>query len=205
LSEKLSYLFEAELGQQISSENLKAVVENAIDTLVNEPSLKTQWQHLYIFLGDLPIYSDLAEKLTNLTSNFDFVSLYHSDPHVAFLALTIASDHAANTANEDLRTKLEEALVAIAAIINAQDQVEQVSDEIADQMLECIIRLSVRANNPQATSESLNNLIKRISRIWTRFVDRRVVGLSRSARELPVNQLHGAWTTILLVRALRVV
>lgn len=203
LSEKLSSLLNAELGQQISSESLKAVVENAIDTLVNEPSLKAQWQYLFVFLGDLPIYSDLAEKLTRLISNFDFVDLYHLDRHTAFSALMVASDHAANTANEELRTKLEEALVAIAAIIDTQDQVERVDDEIADHMLECILKLSVKANNPQVTSQFLNNLLERISRIWIRFADRRVVGLSRTVQELPVNQLHGAWTTILLTRALR--
>ena len=115
----------------------------------------------------------------------------------------VAADHAANTLNENLISKLEQELVAIAGLINFQEQTEQVDSEIADHVLESALKLAIRANDPRTTSHSLNSLLAKISHTWSGFAGRRAIGLSRTVQELPANQLHGAWTTVLLLRALR--
>lgn len=186
-----------------SSAHLKAFVESAINTLIDKPLAREKWLLIIALVGDLPIYSDLVEKLSNLIINLDFTELYRSEPSTALFALMLACDHAANFVNEDLRAKLEKELVAIAELITTQEQTKQVDDEISDLVLECVLKLTVKANDPRSTSRSLNNLFEKISRAWSRFAGRRANGLSRNVQELPINQLHGAWITNLLVRALR--
>jgi hypothetical protein len=75
---------------------LKAIVENAIDSLINEPSVaKEKWLIIITVIGDLPIYRDLREKLSNLLNNLDIVDLYRAEPSTSLFALMVASDHAA--------------------------------------------------------------------------------------------------------------
>lgn len=202
-SEYLAALLGEELGHSVSSAHLKAFVESAINTLIDKPLAREKWLLIIALVGDLPIYSDLVEKLSNLIINLDFTELYRSEPSTALFALMLACDHAANSVNEDLRAKLEKELVAIAELITTQEQTKQVDDEISDLVLECVLKLTVKANDPRSTSRSLNNLFEKISRAWSRFAGRRANGLSRNVQELPINQLHGAWITNLLVRALR--
>jgi hypothetical protein len=190
-SEYLASLLGTELGQQIASEQLKAAVENAIDSLINEPSAKEKWLLIITVIGDLPIYRDLREKFNNLLNNLDIVELYRAEPSTALFALIVASDHAENSGDENLRSKLEQELVAIARVINSQEQKEPVNREIADYVIESALKLAVRANDPRTTSHSLNNLLERIFSAWPRLVSLRANGLSRGIRELPANQLHG--------------
>jgi len=201
-SEYLTSLLGTELGQQIASEQLKAVLENALDSLINEPSAKQKWLLIITVIGDLPIYTDLREKFNNLLNNLDIVELYRAEPSTALFAMMVASDHAANSGDENLRAKLEQELVAIARIINSQEQKELVNREIADYLIENALKLAVRANDPRTTSHSLNSLLERIFSAWPRLASLRANGLSRGVRELPANQLHGCWKTVLLLRAL---
>ncbi|MBW4547892.1 MAG: hypothetical protein KME25_26120 [Symplocastrum torsivum CPER-KK1] len=201
-SKYLASLLGTELGQQIASKQLKAVVENAINFLIDEPSAKEKWLLILTVIGDLPIYRDFAEKLSNLLNNLDIVELYRAEPSTSLFALMVASDHAANSGDENLRSKLEQELVAIARVINSQEQKELVNREIADYVIESALKLAVKANDPRTTSHSLNSLLERIFSAWPRLASLRANGLSRGVRELPANQLHGCWKTVLLLRAL---
>jgi hypothetical protein len=201
-SKYLASLLGTELGQQIASKQLKAAVENAINFLIDEPSAKEKWLLIITVIGDLPIYRDLREKFNNLLNNLDIVELYRAEPSTSLFALMVASDHAANSGEENLRSKLEQELVAIAKVINSQEQKEPVNREIADYVIESALKLAVRANDPRTTSHSLNSLLERIFSAWPRLASLRANGLSRGVRELPANQLHGCWKTVLLVRAL---
>ena len=201
-SEYLASLLGTELGQQIASDQLKAAVENALDSLINEPSAKQKWLLIITVIGDLPIYRDLREKFNNLLNNLDIVELYRAEPFTALFAMMVASDHAASSGDENLRSKLEQELVAIARVINSQEQKEPVNREIADYVIESALKLAVRANEPRTTSHSLNSLLERIFSAWPRLASLRANGLSRGVRELPANQLHGCWKTVLLLRAL---
>ncbi|MUL39429.1 hypothetical protein [Gloeocapsopsis dulcis] len=202
-SDYLMTLVGKDLGQQVSSKHLKSFVEDAIDTLINEPFSRVKWQLIVAVIGDLPIYNDLVEKLDNLIRSINFVEFYYSQASTALFALMVACNHAANTANEELRTQLEEELVAIARLINNQEQTQPVEDKISDLVLECVLKLAVRANDPRTTSRAFNRLFEQISFNWSHFIGRRANGLSRGLWELPANQLHGTWTTNLLVRTLR--
>lgn len=200
-SESLEILLGKDLGQQVSSNHLKAFVEAAIDTLINEPLSIEKWLLIIALIGDLPIYNHLKEKLDNLIRSSNFIKLYRSEASTALAALMVACGHAANTANEELRTQLEEELVAITRLINNQEQTQPVDDKTFDLVLECVLKLAVRANEPRTTSRALNRLFERIFRSWSPFIGRRAIGLSKVLRELPANQLHGTWTINLLVRA----
>ncbi|NER48521.1 MAG: hypothetical protein F6J92_17825, partial [Symploca sp. SIO1A3] len=201
-SEYLASLLGAELGEKIASQQLKAAVENAIDSLRNEPSAKEQWQVIMTVIGNLPIYSDLKEKLSNLLNSIDIVELYQTELLTSLWALMVASDHAANSDNEKLRSKLEQKLIEIAKEINSQEQQEPVDPKIADYLLESALKLTLRNNDPRTTSYSLNSLLEKICSTWPHFANLRLRGLSKGVGELPANQLHGCWKTVLLLRVL---
>ena len=199
----ITSLLGVELGNQIQSEQLKAVVENAINTLKTEPSAKKHWLSILAIIDNLPIYSDLVEKFTDLICSINIVELYQVEAETALFVLILASDHAANTSNENLRIKLEEQLLAIATLIDRQEKAEQVHNEIANNILEIILKLLIRPNDPCKTSSSLNSLLVKVFLTWPRLASTHAFGLSRSIQELPANQLHGCWVTGLLLRALR--
>ncbi|MEW6498143.1 MAG: hypothetical protein AB1589_37430, partial [Cyanobacteriota bacterium] len=201
-SEYLASLLGTELGQQIASEQLKAAVENAIDALVNDPASRDKWLLIITVIGDLPIYRDLVEKFSNLLNNINIIELYNAEPTTALFALMVASDHAVNSGDENLRSKLEQELVAISRLVKSQEQKEPVNREIADYVIESALKLAVRTNDPCTTSHSLNSLLEKILSAWPRLASWRTNWLSRGVRELPANQLHGCWKTVLLLRAL---
>ena len=99
--------------------------------------------------------------------------------------MRVASAHAVNSGDENLRYKLEQQLVEIAGLINFQEQQEIVSHDIANHILESALSLAVRANDPRTTSHSLNILLERIVSAWPRFTSVCANRLSRIVQELP--------------------
>ncbi len=200
-SEYLTALLGVNLGHQVSSDFLKETVESSIDTLIGDRLAMNEWRSITHFINDLPIYSDLIEKLDSLIESTNFIELYNLEPSTALSILMFACDHVANTTNEELRTKLQDELVEIARLINDQERVDSINNGISILILECTLKLALRHNNPRKTSNSYYSLFERIFRVWHRFGYERMYGFSRAIRELPANQLHGAWTVYLLARA----
>jgi len=204
-SDYLIPLLGADLGSQVASNNLKALVEDAIDALLTNPLSKNKWLVICAIILDLPIYKDLTDKLSSLVTNIDIVELYKKEPSTAIFAMIVASDHAVNTGNENLRLRLEEDLVQIAKLINFSEKIVQVDDEICANVLdvfEIALKLAIRPNEPRRTSSSLNMLLEKLFLIGLRLESRRVNGFFILSQGLPANQLHGCWKTILLLRAL---
>ncbi|MHC5739507.1 HTH domain-containing protein [Nostoc sp.] len=201
-SDYLTPLLGTDLGHQVASNNLKTRVENAIDTLSSEPLSKNEWLLIIGIILDLPIYKDLTDKLNSLVTNLNVVEIYKNEPFTAMFALIVASDHAVNTGNESLCSRLEQDLIQIASLINIQEKIEQVDDGIYANVLEIALKLAIRPNDPRRTSRSLNILLDKLFLTWLRFASRRVNGLFTVTQDLPANQLHGCWKTILLFRAL---
>lgn len=97
---------------------METIVENAIDDALLNPSVsRYKWRLIFFLIGDLPIYKDLAEKLSNLLNNLKMVDLYRAEPSTLFYAMRVASAHAVNSGDENLRYKLEQQLVEIAGLI----------------------------------------------------------------------------------------
>jgi hypothetical protein len=200
-SEYLTTLLGTNLGQQVSSDFLKETVESSINTLISDQISMKDWQSIIHFINDLPIYSDLVEKLNSLIQCTNFIELYNLEPFAALSILMFACDHVSNTANEELRTKLEDELVDIARLINDQERSNSINNGISALILECTLKLALRHNNPRKASSSSHRLFERVFSVWNRFGYERMYGFSRAIRELPANQLHGAWTAYLLARA----
>ncbi|MBE9009389.1 hypothetical protein IQ250_04135 [Pseudanabaenaceae cyanobacterium LEGE 13415] len=198
----LALVLGEDLAQQGTPDSLKATVERAIEMLETEPTNANQWNLLACILGDLPIYADLVERLSYLAKTTNFVELYEADPTIAFVALRVACDHTASTANEELRAKLEAELIAIARVIEIQERVSQ-NDNLSAQLLECALKVAVRANDPRGTSIFLNRLLEQIATAWYQFSDIYAENLALVTLNLPIDQLHGAWTINLKLRALR--
>ncbi len=190
------------LGHQVASAQLKAIVESALNAIVNDPFSRQNWLLIINLVGDLPIYSDLAETLSNLLNDLDIVELYRAEPSTASFALMLASYQVANSGNENLRSKVEQELVTIAGLINSQKQQELVAPEIVNHFLESVLNLPVKANDPHTTSRSLNSLLEKIFLACPHLANRLASGLYKVVQELPANQLHGCWKTVLLVRVL---
>ncbi|BAY59491.1 hypothetical protein NIES2135_63680 (plasmid) [Leptolyngbya boryana NIES-2135] len=199
----LSIVLGEDLARQGASDYLKAMVDTAIGVLETEPTCENQWSLLIYIIGDLPMYADLAEKLSHLAKTINFAELYDTQPTTTFLALRVACDHAANTTDEELRAKLETELIAIAQSVSLLEQSLQVDKEISEQLLECALKVTVRLNNPCMTSASLNKLLEKIATAWWRFSEIRAEGMCLTSFDLPANQLHYAWTANLKLRTLR--
>jgi len=97
--------------------------------------------------------------------------------------------------------RLEKDLVAIAKLIDIQEQTDQVDNEIAAYVLESAFKLAVRPNDPRTTSRPLNSLLERFF-VHGNVSSTRARGLYSVVQNLPANQLHGCWTAVLLLRAL---
>jgi len=192
-----------ELSQQVAPDYLESLVDGAISSLTVDPLAKNQWLLITAIIGDLPIYGALIEKLSYLISELKFIELYRAEPMTALTALMLACDHAANTVNEDLRSKLETELIEIAALTNTQGRPAQVDRAILDHVLECALRVTLRADDSYMTSYALNDLFKKIADACPQFAVIPAAILSRGVLDLPTSQLYGAWTTNLLMRALR--
>ncbi|WP_287453724.1 caspase family protein [Leptolyngbya sp. UWPOB_LEPTO1] len=199
----LALILGEDLAKQRSSDYLKAVVETAIEALETEPTSENQWSLLICIVGDLPIYADCAEKLSQLAQKINFVKLYEAQSTKAFLVLRVVCDHAANTADEELRAKLEAELIAIAKSASIQTQSLQTDKEISEQLLECALKVTVKPNSPRMTSASLNMLLEKIATAWWQFSKVHAEGMCLTSLNLPANQLHQSWTTNLKLRALR--
>ncbi|MHC5720790.1 MAG: hypothetical protein ACYTX0_54420, partial [Nostoc sp.] len=113
-------------------------------------------------IQDLPIYKDLTDKLNSLVTNLNVVEIYNNEPSTAMFALIVASDHAINTGNESLCSRLEQDLIQIASLINIQEKIEQVDDGIYANVLEIALKLAIRPNDPRRTSRSLNILLDKL-------------------------------------------
>jgi hypothetical protein len=87
-SKYLASLLGTELGYQAAPDKLKAMVESAVDALVNEPLSRDKWLVIIGVIGDLPIYSELVEKLSSLVNNLDIVELYRAEPSTALCTVT---------------------------------------------------------------------------------------------------------------------
>lgn len=86
---------------------------------------------------------------------------------------------------------------------NTQGRPAQVDRAILDHVLECALRVTLRADDSYMTSYALNDLFKKIADACPQFAVIPAAILSRGVLDLPTSQLYGAWTTNLLMRALR--
>jgi hypothetical protein len=195
-------LFGSELGQESSSGYLKSVTEAAINALDRNLQSQPDWFKLAAVVGDLPIYDELKDKLQSLLAKLNLASLFATNPQTAFLALNLASDQVAYIEDDSTRSRLQEGVVEIAKLLCEQQK--EADDNIAVQLLESTLSLSIKLNDPHQTSHTFTNLLERILYAWPSLANTSIYSVVlRFAQALPVRQLHGFWSLVLRLRALR--
>ena len=79
------------MSQYLASDKLKAIVEEAVQILEDNPLTEHAWLYLIAIVKDLPIYDDLKQGLKNILENLDILSLFEAKPSLAILAFEVAS------------------------------------------------------------------------------------------------------------------
>ncbi|MEA5512260.1 hypothetical protein VB715_21035 [Crocosphaera sp. UHCC 0190] len=195
----ISFFFRDRIASQVSSENLKSTVKEAIDNLSKDSLSDFHWKLMFIMVNSLPIYDDLVDELKALILKIDFIWLFNSNNKICLNALYFASGQIKYISDESLYFKLENRIVYIARLLS-QNSNDEIINDLEMLLLECIYRLSVKLNNPNFSSQVLSNLLLRIFNVWPTFLKNR--SLSKMAQELPAYQLHDFWNVVLLHRAL---
>jgi hypothetical protein len=195
----------SDLSQYIKSESLKSTVAGIIDKLENDPQEASNWTILNALVGDLPIDKELEEPLRKITRQINLANLYKINSTVAFLALEFISAQVGHIdIDNELKMHLEKQIIGLAEILNNCNLKTINNNEEMARLIESIFKVSVQANNPQATTTKASELLVKVVRIWPQLSDGHIYSaLFKFIQELPTEQLHGFWTVFLHVRALR--
>ncbi len=200
----LTPIFSAELAQYLESTSLKAIIEGAIQNLESDPTDLTQWKWLNAVVWDLPIYEDLGDSLKQIIAEINIAEWFKLNPDLGLLALDIASNQVNYIGNEEVRTHLENQVLALVTLLAEQETQDSVDENVIAQLIEAIFRLSVRPGNSYETSQHAVDLLVRAANAWQKLADTHLyAGLFKLIQELPIEQSQGFWKAFLHLRALR--
>jgi nucleoside phosphorylase len=200
----LAPIFGSELAQYLESSSLKTIIEGAIQNLESDPTDLTQWRWLNAVVWDLPIYEDLRDSLKQIIAEINIAEWFKLNPDLGLLALDIASNQVNYIGDGEVRTYLENQLLALVRLLAEQEAQSNVDENVIAQLIETIFRLSVRPENSYETSQHAADLLVRAANTWQKLADTHLyAGLFKLIQELPIEQLHGFWKAFLHFRALR--
>ena len=195
----ISFFLGDKIASQVSSENLKSTVKEAIDNLSKDSLSDLYWRLMFIMVNSLPIYDDLLDELKALIVKIDFIWLFNSNNKRCLDVLYFVSGQIKYISDESLYVKLENSIVDIARLLS-QNSNDEIRNDLEMLLLESIYHFSIKINSPNTSSQTFSNLLIQVLNVWPNFLKNR--SLSKMAQELPVAQLHGFWNVVLLHRAL---
>jgi hypothetical protein len=186
----------------LSSTGLKSLVCNALDKLENDPN-SIDWGTIDLVVGDLPIYSDLSNRLQALISAIDLAAIYEKDIFSALLAIRVASNEMVYWNDQELRSRFETSVLRLLKLAErSREDKQTVSfDAQVGALLEAALRLSIEPNNPQESSRRFSSLLRRMLDQMPALVEFFGAGFVSLLLQLPAAQLHGMWPFLLAVRA----
>jgi hypothetical protein len=199
-----SPLLGTELSQYLASDKLKAIVEEAVQILEDNPLTEYAWLRLIAIVKDLPIYDDLKQGLKNILENLDILSLLEAKPSLAILAFEVASSQIKYFEDEQLRLQLQNKVIYLAQLLANREKETNLDEKLIYRFIEIVFKLSAKSNNPRETSTALGILLKQVLSQWQSLAKTYLDPIMlRFVTELPIQQLHGLWEVILYLRAIR--
>jgi hypothetical protein len=202
-------IFEKDVSNLFSQENLKLLIEHAIDKLIEENNDFSNWSQLHAILDGLPPYENMVDQEILLFSGVDFAQLVEENIMLGIVALHIASLQEPYLNNKDLHTILRDEIVNVASVIynknlgdetNHQEQATEDSLRLHTHgiLLDSSLNLSMSSNQPVDDFEAL---ITRMIDVNPSMIPLTGYMVQRLYDELPINQSKKLSTLLLRLRA----
>ena len=197
-------------SQTFLAPNLFSMTESTLDSLIENPNVGSHWLQLTAFIGDLPIYRELQNKLKILLERIDLEALFEIDQQAAVLAIYFTTNQSFYVLDEDGKSSLINKVVNLAQKIDYQFTQEHPTqssrsqddqDKIISLIYNSILSLSIKPRNPRGTSKTFSGLLEKLSKVAPNFLNTFHYALTKFVFELPSSHLHGLWPLILLTRA----
>jgi hypothetical protein len=201
----------SELSQQLTSENLRNILQNAIEALKSDPHQPSEWSKIYTIVGDLPIYEGLSSEFKSLVEKLDIFSLLNKSPLSALMAMHVITKQIMYIGDNQLRASSEDLLIKLATFFAStmndktllKDAAILNEETIAAVLMEDALSIALKPNSPRETSKEFTRIIGRLFEILPLTLKKLGKGIFKLAHELPAIQLHGFWPLILAYRATR--
>ncbi len=105
-AENLVHLFGKDRARAFDSEVYQALASQALDALAENPNDLSAWPILQVTVADLPPYDSLANNLSQLLVQTQFVNLIDQDKKAGLAVIKFAAMQLIHLANEDLKQHL---------------------------------------------------------------------------------------------------
>ena len=202
---------EPEISQQLTTENLKNILQSAIEALKSDPHQLSEWSKIYTIVGDLPINDRLSSEFKSLVEKLDIFSLLNKSPLSALMAMHVITKQIMYIGGNQLRASSEDLLIKLATFfastMNDKNLLKDAAilneETIAAVLMEDALSIALKPNSPRGTSKEFTRIIGRLFEVWPLTLQKLGNGIFRLAHELPAIQLHGFWPLILVYRATR--
>lgn len=215
-SAALAPILGAESVEVLASENLKVIVEQALDELLKDQNYFSAWGQLFAILGGLPIYPELQEKCEAVVQAFDIEGIFTADPSNAQLALSVAAKQVRYIDDEALRSKFRE-IILLAVRLEVENP-DANNDERSDSgdansaanesplskriamLLDVVLILSIVPGDIGATGANIAAMMEKIVSVWDGFGEHFGDTMLDLALKLPASALTGWWPLLLRLR-----
>jgi hypothetical protein len=196
--------------ETLSTEAVKGLIQRALDMLKENPTGQTEWGILFVFLGDSSIDPNLQESLQGVLQAVDIDAIYDVDPAAARLALLVSAKQLPPACDDSLRSRLEASFLrAIAMDLRRNESDHRALPEgsggggaaLIDEAFDIAFWISVRPNDPGATSIALGQLLRKMLTALPKLAKEYRHLIWQLISELPVSQIRGLWPVLLHVRA----
>lgn len=207
----LTPIFEDDVSNFFSRENLKSLVESSIDKLIEENDSFSSWTQFHAVLDGLPPYKDIVDREILLFCDVDFMQLTEENIMLGILAIHTASLQEPYLDNAGLHTKMRDDIVNVASAISTIDLGEEanhhgkeieesIEQRIHGLLLDSAVNLSISSNQPV---EDFEALITRMIDVNPSMIPGANFMVQRLYDELPINQAKKLSTLLLRLRAER--
>lgn len=198
-----------ELSNLFRQDNLKLLVIQAIDKLIENNNDFSSWSHLHAVLSGLPPYENIIDPLRSLFSHCQFAQLAEKHTMLGMIALQTASLQEPYLGDKNLHSILREEIVKVASVLAVKDlsaeetYQKQENDTDFEQhiqglLLDSALNLSVASDQ---SAEDFGELIARMIDVYPSMIPVSRYMVERLYGELPINQAKTLSSLLVRLRA----
>ncbi|MFW6116631.1 MAG: hypothetical protein ACOC6F_02795 [bacterium] len=212
IAEKGSNMLTGESATGFSKQVLKKVVEQALETLLDETDELSGWMSLYAVLGDLPIYEDLSGRLKSLIRQTDFVALLERDVKAGRFAMAVASSQVMHLDDQELTLYLRDELLSAARLLANWDSEQSASSGMSDEeldsledlallLIESALDIALASDSSQEASTRFADTLAEFVEVWPSIVPHCKPVVQVLSEELPISEAQHFWPILVRLRA----
>jgi hypothetical protein len=203
----LSEIMGSEGIEILSSENLKQEVKNYLEGLIADPSRVINWTWIHMVAEGLPLYAELRELCRKALDLFDPFAARKDGFRSACFIFRAAANQVANIADESLRHKFRDHLLAMLKneiTIGTEENPDGEFNSLAIRvgaLIEVGSILSHVHNDPVSSNVEFTSLLRMMTELWPDLSSHYRHVLSREVWNLPVEESESWWHVALRMRA----